>query len=294
MAIVLNGSTGISTPNMTFGDNDKATFGASSDLQIYHTGSQSLIDDVGTGQLTIRSNGTDIRLADSSNNRMLIAKIGAEVELYHNGSAKLATTSTGASVTGALTATSFAGDGSALTGIAAGGFQFISSIDLTNDVQAVFTGFDAAKYDSYKFVYSNVIPATDSTSLDMQFSSDGGTTWATGASDYTYLRAGYAGDPVWTYSQATTTKIRLNTYLIGSAANEDGMSGHMDIHGPHLAKRTMTTSSHVGMGSNGGLAVGGLSWGRRNAAVVTNAVRFFFAAGNLESGTITMYGMVNS
>ena len=116
MAIVLNGSTGISAPNMTFGDNDKATFGASSDLQIYHTGSQSLIDDVGTGQLTIRSNGTDIRLADSSNNRMLIAKIGAEVELYHSGSAKLATTSTGASVTGTVTATSYTEAVFAITG----------------------------------------------------------------------------------------------------------------------------------------------------------------------------------
>ena len=107
-------ATGISvTGNATFADNGKAIFGAGSDLEIYHTGGQSLIDDVGTGQLTIRSNGTDIRLADSSNNRMLIAKVGAEVELYHNASAKLATTSTGVDVTGNAT---FADNGKAIFG----------------------------------------------------------------------------------------------------------------------------------------------------------------------------------
>ena len=41
------------------------------------------------------------------------------VELYHNNSKKLETTSSGATVTGTCTATSFAGDGSNLTGISA-------------------------------------------------------------------------------------------------------------------------------------------------------------------------------
>ena len=195
-----------------------------------------------------------------------------------------------ANLSGALPAV----DGSALTGISSGGLQFISSIDLASDATAAFTGFDAAKYDSYKIVYSNVIPATDNTALDMQFSSDGGTTWDAGASDYTYLRAGYVGDPAWVYNEATDARIRLNTYGIGSDVGEDGISGYMDLHGPHLAKKTMLTSAHVGIGANVGKSIGGLSWGRRNSAVATNAVRFFFAAGNLESGTITMYGMVNS
>ena len=101
------------TGNIDAGDNVKIRLGDSDDLQIYHTGGQSIIDDVGTGQLTIRSNGTDIRLADSSNNRMLIAKVGAEVELYHNGSQKLETTATGVAVTGNAT---FADNGKAIFG----------------------------------------------------------------------------------------------------------------------------------------------------------------------------------
>ena len=237
----------------------------------------------GTGTYTLAS-------PNSNASHTLTLPVATGELLTSTGDGSALTSLTSANLTGALPAIS----GAALTGIAAGGFQFISSIDLTNDVQAVFTGFDAAKYDSYKFTYSNVIPATDNTALDMQFSETGGSTWATGASDYTYLRVGYAGDPVWAYGETTTTKIRLNSYGIGSAANEDGVSGDVEIHGPHLAKRTLTTSTFVGIGANGGLAVGGFAFGRRNSAVANNAVRFFFAAGNLESGTITMYGMVNS
>ena len=49
----------------------------------------------------------------------LLAKFvnGGAVELYHNDSKKFETTPNGAVVTGILTATSFSGDVSALTGI---------------------------------------------------------------------------------------------------------------------------------------------------------------------------------
>ena len=47
----ITGTSFVSSGNITFGDNDKAIFGAGSDLQIYHDGSNSYIDDVGTGDL---------------------------------------------------------------------------------------------------------------------------------------------------------------------------------------------------------------------------------------------------
>ena len=89
--------------DVTFGDNDKAIFGAGSDLQIYHTGSVSVIEDSGTGNLLIR--GTDMRLQNAAgDNNYLKAVDGAEVELMHGGATKLATTSTGIDVTGSVTA----------------------------------------------------------------------------------------------------------------------------------------------------------------------------------------------
>ena len=91
--------------DISFGDNAKAKFGASNDLQIYHTGSESRIEDAGTGLLTLRSQGTGIQFWDTANGGyMLNATVGGAVDLYHNRSKKLATTSTGINVTGAIKA----------------------------------------------------------------------------------------------------------------------------------------------------------------------------------------------
>ncbi len=97
-------STGISiNGNATFGDNDKAIFGAGSDLQIYHDGFNSIIDDAGTGYLVLKTSGTGVAIQSSVHGNLLIAQ-ETFTKLYNAGSEKLATTSTGIDVTGTITA----------------------------------------------------------------------------------------------------------------------------------------------------------------------------------------------
>ena len=96
-------STGVDvTGNATFDDNGKAIFGAGSDLQIYHDGSNSYVQDAGTGNLFLQ--GTELQLRANNSMRYLTAVQAAEVKLYYNNSQKLATTSTGIDVTGTVTA----------------------------------------------------------------------------------------------------------------------------------------------------------------------------------------------
>jgi hypothetical protein len=95
--------TGLTTiGNINFGDNDKAIFGAGSDLQIYHSGSNSYVDDAGTGNLFVRAN--NLRLSNADNSQYyLIADNSSFVKLNYAGSQKLSTTSTGIDVTGTAT-----------------------------------------------------------------------------------------------------------------------------------------------------------------------------------------------
>jgi len=85
--------------DVTFADNRKAIFGAGSDLEIYHNATDSVIADVGTGNLKILANDLRINNADSSKS-YITGFNGAQVYLYHNGSPKLETTATGIDVTG--------------------------------------------------------------------------------------------------------------------------------------------------------------------------------------------------
>lgn len=86
--------------NLGFTDNDKIEMGQSSDLQIYHNGSNSYIDDSGTGALFVR--GSYLAFAGINGEQLINAEQNAAVELFHDGTKKLETTTTGATVTGTL------------------------------------------------------------------------------------------------------------------------------------------------------------------------------------------------
>ena len=89
------------TATAKFGDNAKANFGASDDLQIYHNGNNSFIDDAGSGSLFIRSGTTYFQNLAGTKTSIQTNSGGAQ-QFFHNNSVKLATSSTGISVTGTV------------------------------------------------------------------------------------------------------------------------------------------------------------------------------------------------
>ena len=123
-----SGLTGVANTNVIFtdkislGDDERIHLGIHSDLQIYHSGSHSVIatQSASTGNLNIWS-GNNIQLGKIDGGEYYINCIeDGAVELYHDNSKKLETASGGVTVTGTVAATSYTGDGSALTGIEAG------------------------------------------------------------------------------------------------------------------------------------------------------------------------------
>ena len=91
---------GTMTGNLVLGDNVKALFGTGNDLEIYHNGSHSIIEDVGTGKLEIRSNGTGVDIQKENAEFMARFITDGAVELYHDSSKKLETTASGVAITG--------------------------------------------------------------------------------------------------------------------------------------------------------------------------------------------------
>ena len=99
-------SSGLSTfdGNVNLPDNKKILVGTGNDLEIYHDGSNSYIDDVGAGSLYNRTTLFVVQNTDSTKNS-IIGNPTADVKLYYNGVKKFETTSTGVTVTGNVTIT---------------------------------------------------------------------------------------------------------------------------------------------------------------------------------------------
>jgi len=171
-----SGLTGVANTDVIF--SDKITFpdsaagsinvGLSSDLQIYHDSNNSIIQDAGTGELqlkansSIRNQGTAFYVNNEDASEAMIAAVqNGAVTLYHDNSAKLATASGGVTVTGTVAATSYTGDGSALTGIEAG-----IQTAVPKSVSGITTVLDLSK-DDFK------ITAAGITTIDVRGGSEG-------------------------------------------------------------------------------------------------------------------------
>ena len=144
-ALVVKGGVGIAgTVNLGdksdifFPDDVEAVFGDGNDLKIYHKGSNNdnYIDGI-SGHLYLQDDG-DIYIS-KRDGTTISAKFdtNAAVELSYNGSTKFKTTNTGAIVTGILTATTFSGSGSGITGV-----PRLDDSDGTTRVQTTTSGLN--------------------------------------------------------------------------------------------------------------------------------------------------------
>ena len=143
-------ATHITDNEMRLADGDKWGFGAGGDLTIYHDGSNSYINDAGTGNLKIAGSQIDLLGGTDGGETMATFVDNGAVTLYYDNTAALATASAAVNVTGDLTATltiqpagdTAAGDNAAIgwtagEGLILTGQGSSGDITLKNDAAAV-------------------------------------------------------------------------------------------------------------------------------------------------------------
>ena len=132
--------------NVNFADNQKAIFGAGSDLQIYHDPSapgHSYINESNIlGNLIVQANSLTLKRTEGNSENYIHCQANDAVDLYFNGVKKLATSNTGVTVTGTLAATAVTGDGSGLTNLP-GGADLYAANESSPAAQPSATGVNA-------------------------------------------------------------------------------------------------------------------------------------------------------
>ena len=182
---------------LEFGDNAKLSFGASSDLQLYHDASDSHIANT-TGVFYIQNTG-DLRIRVDNTDAAIHCVRNGAVEVHHAGNKKFETTNTGAVVTGICTATSFSGSGENLTrttqyshrNIIINGEMSVSQRHGTSETTPAHTEFgpDRMRFDlsqSSKFKVQQVTDAPAGFSHSMKVTSL--SAYSSGANDYFVLQ----------------------------------------------------------------------------------------------------------
>ena len=170
-----------------------------------------------------------------------------------------------------------------------GGMEFIASSGAISDGTAsvAFTQFDASKYDHYKFFFQHVIPVTDNVYLIGQSSTDGGSSYDSTNGDYHFNGV----------TDITGFTMHRPTNALGSDTNEFGVSGEFNLFAPHNTSSYTYGFAHTVHIEPDGYLIGnqtGHDVSVRLAAEDIDAIKFIMSSGNIESGEITMFGIVNS
>jgi hypothetical protein len=262
---------GETTADFYFGDNDKAIFGAGSDLQIYHDSAsgQSIIHENGPSVLKIRA--TDFRISNAANTAdYLSANNGAEVSIRYNGAVKLATTNTGVDITGTLTSDGLTVDGAAAingANFSLDNAYYLAFRNAANTLDITTLTFDAndqVVIDPNQ--YGTVIGTSANPSLkvagnrDISFYEDTGTTpkffWDASAESL-----GLGTTSHYDSSTKLTVAGRMNTsngtatgsmnYGGGAAINMGALSNHpLQLMVNNSTKMILDTSGNVGIGTS--------------------------------------------
>lgn len=179
---------------------------------------------------------------------------------------------------------------------AASSMIFLASQDASSSATLDFTQFTAGTYDSYVFILQNIIPSSSSQTLLMRTSTDGGSTYDSSAGNYEWAQHGminsasHSEDNISSQTSIKLTGDQANTYVSTTA----GVSGRVEVLGPHLTQWTMINAGLSYVSNNGNRPAIINTAGHRESAADVDAVRFLFSSGNIASGTITMYGLKNS
>lgn len=100
---------------VTLGDDEYIKIGAGEDLQLYHSSNESYIKDNTSLGLSVLTDAFTMKDTNNSETLMTAALNGA-VTLYYDNTARVATTSSGAAVTGRIKSTSYSETVGTLTG----------------------------------------------------------------------------------------------------------------------------------------------------------------------------------
>jgi len=196
----LGGDLDTNGNDVNFGDGDIAQFGASNRLQVWHNGTDSFIKETGTGDLKIQANKTIVQSASGLDTYIEVDPATGVTLGYNGASNKLATTSTGVSVTGTVAATAFTGDGSALTGIS-GGFTEASYSYTSYTDYRDYTGFDG--YNTI-IISGQFAGQNTGAELAMEAINTSGTRKTTG---YVTCMRNFGGSSYSTYNSTNNSKL---------------------------------------------------------------------------------------
>jgi len=179
-----------------------------------------------------------------------------------------------------------------------GATALIATITASNAASVDFDSGLSSTYKNYLVVGTDIRPATNGSWLWARVSTDGGSTWDNGASDYQWQVSGYASNaarPAYDFADSEIEMGPTAAYTgIGNGSDSSTLLQFW-IGNPSSTSNNKTCVWQTG---GVGFSTGDEPYfmhgtGYRDASAAINSVQFLMSSGNIY-GTFNLYGWVDS
>ena len=168
-----------------------------------------------------------------------------------------------------------------------------------SDSNASFTSGIDSTYDTYLFIFNNIHPETDNRGLHFMASTDGGSNYGIATTTTSYHASNNESDANAIGYQTGNDHANStgSIILINEQANDNDMAlaGYMYLYNP---ADTTFVKHFICSGSNGASGGAGVDGARHtfcagyiNTTSAVNAIRFQAQSGEIQGGTIQMFGV---
>lgn len=166
-----------------------------------------------------------------------------------------------------------------------GGWTFLASVTASASASIEFTSLIDSTFYAYAFVIQGLLPSTDGVIFRLRTSTDGGSSYSSGASDYSYNTSAS--------NDQTASSIEIVTLVAngqGNGTNEtlDGIVYAINPSDATVRKNFLLNIGYANQSDDFQRSIGA---GVRKSTADIDAVQFTYGSGNIASGTIKMYGV---
>ena len=185
-----------------------------------------------------------------------------------------------------------------MASLSTGSMTLISEQTASSSASVSFTTGIDSTYPIYRFEFINIHPATNNEHFEMNFTTDG-TNFNVTKTSTTFWAYNFENDSAsaleyWTTGDLAQSTDDQNISVNVGNGNDESVSGEMYLFNPSsttFVKHFMSTTSTY----NGGDAIYNVrAAGYGNTTSAITGVRFKMDSGNIDAGTIKLYGIKDS